>query len=90
MPKGKVVVDRERCKGCGLCVAVCPFGVLDLSKEYNSSGYAVAAAVHPEACTGCALCAQTCPDVAIEVYREKAAAGTPARGAGRPPGEPQR
>ncbi|MFZ2349523.1 MAG: ferredoxin family protein [Candidatus Bipolaricaulis sp.] len=90
MPKGKVVVDRERCKGCGLCVAVCPFGVLDLSKDYNSSGYAVAAAVHPEACTGCALCAQTCPDVAIEVYREKAAAGTPARGAGRPSGEPQR
>jgi 2-oxoglutarate ferredoxin oxidoreductase subunit delta len=80
MPKGEAVVDRERCKGCSLCVTVCPFGVLELSAEYNSSGYPVAAMAHPEKCTGCALCAQTCPDVAIEVYRETAAPGATARG----------
>lgn len=80
MPKGEAVVDRERCKGCSLCVTVCPFGVLELSAEYNSSGYPVAAMAHPEKCTGCALCAQTCPDVAIEVYRETAAPGAAARG----------
>ncbi|MBC7220366.1 4Fe-4S binding protein [Candidatus Bipolaricaulota bacterium] len=76
MPNGMVVVDRERCKGCGLCVGVCPFGVLELSATYNSAGYPVVSASHPEKCTGCTLCAQTCPDVALEVYREKAVAGS--------------
>ncbi|RLE30969.1 tungsten formylmethanofuran dehydrogenase [Candidatus Acetothermia bacterium] len=69
MPKGLVVIDRERCKGCGLCIESCPFDVLGFSDEYNSSGYNVATVLHPEKCTGCAICAQMCPDVAIEVYR---------------------
>lgn len=83
MPKGKAIVDRERCKGCSLCVVVCPFGVLELSGEHNSSGYPVAAMAHPEKCTGCALCAQTCPDVAIEVYRERAAVGSTVDGSAK-------
>ncbi|RLI52757.1 MAG: hypothetical protein DRO93_14555 [Candidatus Thorarchaeota archaeon] len=69
MPKGLVVIDKERCKGCGLCIEACPLDVLGFSGEYNSSGYNVAAMIHPEKCTGCAICAQVCPDVAIEVYR---------------------
>lgn len=74
MPHGKAVIDPEQCKGCGICVATCPFGVLELSSTYNSSGYPVATVAHPDKCTGCALCAQACPDVAIEVYREPATA----------------
>lgn len=69
MPKGLVVIDQERCKGCGLCMEACPLGVLGFSGKYNSSGYNVATMIHPEKCTGCAICAQVCPDVAIEVYR---------------------
>ena len=71
MPKGTVVIDRERCKGCGLCIAFCPQDVLAYSPEYNQSGYKVVCPKKPECCIGCAFCAQTCPDVAIEVYREK-------------------
>ncbi len=89
MPTGTVTIDNERCKGCSLCVTVCPFGVLALSATYNSSGYPVAEAAHPEKCTGCALCGQRCPDVAIEVYRENAAAGAAVRGSGRPRAEDQ-
>ena len=31
--KGTIVVDKERCKGCGVCVASCPCDVLELSAE---------------------------------------------------------
>jgi 2-oxoglutarate ferredoxin oxidoreductase subunit delta len=71
MPKGKIVVNRRRCKGCGLCIASCPEDVLAYSGKYNPSGYNVVYMKNPARCVGCAICAQTCPDVAIEVYREK-------------------
>ncbi len=71
MPRGMVVIDKDRCKGCGLCIAACPNQVLAFSGELNKSGYNVVHTEYPEACVGCAFCAQTCPDIAIEVYREK-------------------
>ncbi len=69
--KGTIVVDKERCKGCGVCVASCPLGVLALSAEVNSKGYPVAYMATPESCTGCASCAMICPDSVITVYRQK-------------------
>jgi len=72
MPTGTVVIDPERCKGCGLCIAACPHKVLAFSGNLNKSGYDVVHMKRPEACIGCAFCAMTCPDIAIEVYREKA------------------
>ena len=71
MPKGTVIIDKERCKGCGLCILACPHQVLAFSCEFNTSGYTVVHMEQAEACVGCAFCAQTCPDVAIEVYQEK-------------------
>ena len=71
MPRGTVVIDTERCKGCGLCIAACPQKVLAYSGTLNKSGYNAAHMERPEACIGCAFCAMTCPDIAIEVYREK-------------------
>jgi 2-oxoglutarate ferredoxin oxidoreductase subunit delta len=68
--RGYVVVDEERCKGCELCIAVCPEGSLQLSPLLNSSAYHPVRMTEGNTCTGCALCAQVCPDVAIEVYRE--------------------
>jgi len=36
---GAPVIDREHCKGCGLCVEYCPFGHLRIDEELNVAGY---------------------------------------------------
>lgn len=64
----KIIVDAERCKGCTLCVTVCPHNVISISDKANSKGYFPAQATGAD-CTGCASCAIVCPDCAIEIYR---------------------
>ena len=67
---GAVEIDRERCKGCDLCVVACPCGVLALqTREVNDRGYNFAYDNDPEKCIGCAACAEVCPDGCITVYR---------------------
>ena len=66
---GRIVVDSERCKGCGLCLNACPRDCLAFSKESNEKGYFPAQTIHAT-CTGCGCCALVCPDVAISIYRE--------------------
>lgn len=68
---GRIEIDIERCKGCELCISVCPKKIIKLSDEFNSKGYHFAQCINMEECTGCALCAINCPDVAITVYRTK-------------------
>ncbi len=67
----KVAVREELCKGCELCVNVCPKGALALSEKANSKGYYVVELIHPEKCNSCTLCAVMCPDVVLEIYKEK-------------------
>lgn len=70
MAKGKVSFDYDRCKGCGLCVPVCPAKVIALDAAViNKKGYHPASAVNPDACTGCTNCAMMCPDMIITVER---------------------
>ncbi len=74
MAKGKIEIDRERCKGCLLCAHFCPKEAIAAGQELNAKGYYPAQpatdAKGESQCTGCAICATVCPDVAIEVYRE--------------------
>jgi len=67
--KGRVKIDKEKCKGCGLCVVSCPGKVLRISKASNKVGYFPAEVAKKKKCTGCACCAVICPDACIEVEK---------------------
>ena len=67
--KGYIEVDQELCKGCLICTAFCPKGVISSSDKLNASGYSPVVFNDDGECTGCAICAIVCPEVAIEVYR---------------------
>ena len=69
--KGAIVVDIERCKGCGVCVPTCPTNVIELAEDVNGKGYHYAHMANPDDCIGCANCAMVCPDAVITVYRKK-------------------
>ncbi len=45
---GKIVIDIERCKGCGFCVDACPRSLIKISKEINKIGYHPAEFINTE------------------------------------------
>lgn len=57
------------CTGCGLCVSVCPFTVLEMGSD---------GVVHHtgKSCIACMHCAAICPNQALTWERETAIAGT--------------
>jgi 2-oxoglutarate ferredoxin oxidoreductase subunit delta len=69
--KGALIVDKERCKGCNLCVIACATDVLTLAKEVNGKGYNYAYMKNPDECIGCANCGYVCPDGCITIYKVK-------------------
>lgn len=56
-------VTEEWCKGCDICVKMCPERCLRLNDEM------IVELADPEACTGCRICEWLCPDFAIRVRR---------------------
>ncbi len=56
--KLKLVVEKEFCKGCGICVAFCPKDVLILEKGKVK-------VENLDACIQCGQCELRCPDYAI-------------------------
>ena len=79
-----VIIDKDRCKGCELCVYACPENVLAMSDEINAKGYFVPIVAHPENCTGCRYCLLVCPDVAIQVENKGKVTKPPESLTGKP------
>jgi 2-oxoglutarate ferredoxin oxidoreductase subunit delta len=65
----KIVIDREKCKGCLLCVSFCPKGSISVDKKLNRRGVTPVKFNSKPECLGCAMCAIICPDCCIEVYK---------------------
>lgn len=64
-----IVINFDKCKGCLLCIDVCPQSVIIVAEKINKFGVRVAENSSNGKCTACRQCAVVCPDIAIEVYR---------------------
>jgi len=60
-----VVINRVWCKGCGICIELCPKGALERDAEEKAEWR------HAEKCIRCGLCELRCPDLAVELRRGK-------------------
>ncbi len=60
-----VYVFTKWCKGCSICVDLCPKQTLTLGKDFKVYQ------TKPEDCILCGLCEQRCPDLAIFVRQSK-------------------
>lgn len=59
--KTTLTLTEEWCKGCDICVKMCPERCMRLNDRL------VAELVLPDLCTGCRMCEWLCPDFAIEI-----------------------
>lgn len=57
----EIEIIDEWCKGCDICVKVCPEHCLGMNRR------SVVEVRAPRACTGCGLCEMLCPDFAISI-----------------------
>ena len=66
----EAIFSENRCKGCGLCVSVCPKKIIKLdTNRVNIKGYYPAIINNTAECIGCANCAKICPDSVITVKK---------------------
>ena len=72
---GIAVIDKEKCKACGLCLAECPRKIIEMIPydakavvECNSNDFGKdVKAVCNAGCIGCGICQKNCPAEAIVV-----------------------
>ncbi len=60
-----IIIDEEKCTGCGDCVDVCPAepNVFEIVEEK-------AKRVHPEECIDCGACEDACPEEAVTLEED--------------------
>jgi tetrathionate reductase subunit B len=82
---GLVILDTQKCTGCRLCVAACPYNAIFFNEDLNLA----------QKCTGCAhliddgwaepRCADACPTEALKMMDEDSAQELIAKGQAYPP-----
>ena len=71
--EAKVTISVKHCKGCKLCIDVCPKGALKMSGKFSSAGLEIVEWDETKGCTACLLCTTMCPDAAITIEVEQEA-----------------
>ncbi len=60
-----IIIDKDKCSGCGACINTCPFGALELLAEKAEVNVS---------CTLCKACLESCPAEAFSLLEEAEAA----------------
>ena len=55
------ILFHDWCKGCGICMAFCPVGIIAKDKRGKP------VITDPDKCIGCRFCELHCPDFAITI-----------------------
>jgi 2-oxoglutarate ferredoxin oxidoreductase subunit delta len=63
----KLWINEGYCKGCLICVDICPTNALQSSEEINAKGYTIPVENDMNQCKACGLCELMCPDFAIAI-----------------------
>jgi 2-oxoglutarate ferredoxin oxidoreductase subunit delta len=77
---GRVEVEANRCKACGLCAHFCPKDCFEPGEGLNPIGFIPMRFKAGADCTACGNCGLMCPDMALKIWvLEETAAGLPLR-----------
>ena len=69
-PKNVVILimDKEKCTGCGLCTIDCPTKALTISQ--NGEGDTYQFLFRREACNTCGVCEKSCPENCLQLVEQ--------------------
>jgi NAD-dependent dihydropyrimidine dehydrogenase PreA subunit len=59
----KVIIDQEKCAGCGECVDTCPAEVLEMQDDK-------AVVINEDECLECESCVEVCEEDAITLEED--------------------
>ena len=65
-----VYIKNKGCKGCGICISVCPKKILRFSKDLNKKGVHYPEITDESKCILCENCMIYCPDFAVVVKKD--------------------
>lgn len=67
-----VAVTAEKCTGCTLCAADCPYKAIQMAPRTDTQQHKFVAQVKPELCVSCGLCLASCEYEALSLGTQNA------------------
>ena len=65
-----IQINKDACKGCGICIAMCLVKILEFSDDLNKRGVHSPEVTDEVKCTICENCMIYCPDFAMVVIKD--------------------